>query len=92
MTRPKTFSEWLLNHADKDTPVGEMARGWKEDRHTTPNAQRAAARREVAGEECADYILGAWWDSAGPAYIGTLAQALASYSAYLRRWAVRYGA
>ena len=77
---PKTFSQWLENHADKDTPVGYMAREWI-----------ATARCEQwKGEACADFLLGGLWGSAPHAEcVATAAQALASYSAYLKRWAAR---
>ncbi len=85
---PKTFARWLENHADKVTPVGIMARGWIEDRETTTAAQSG----DHSGAGCADYILGGWFGSDGPEGVATLAQALASYSSYLKRWATRRAA
>lgn len=77
---PKTFSQWLENHADKDTPVGEMARGWID----------TARVEKWKGEVCADFLQGGFWgNDSYPTCMATLAQALASYSCYLKRWAAR---
>ncbi len=76
---PKTFAQWLRNHADKPTPAGELARNWL-------NTQRCEAWRD---EACLDYLL---TGLAGPDYetheeaIHLVATAVSSYGAYLKRW------
>ena len=79
--RPKTFAQWLENHVDKNTPVGEMAREW------------LRIQGDPLFDDCkphpADEFLNS--DYYAPDRVATLGQALASYSAYVKRWAVRHG-
>lgn len=47
MTQPKTFAQWLLNHCDKDTPLGDLARDFRREKENLRPLYCGAACREA---------------------------------------------